>query len=459
MALQRADILHATGVFNAANGEAYNVAGLHNWQRVDVGVYTVECDESISGRESNVQVWPGINEPLFCGGRVEPDGLVTIRCYDSFQNPADAITLQVDVLHTQTGPTGELPEPAIPTPIPPPSGAVDSVFGRTGVVVAVAGDYEASLVTNDSGVAGATVADALDTLAALAAPVTSVFGRIGAVVATLGDYTSDLVNNASGVVGATVSDALDTLDAMIGAVALTVSTLSARILATVPYVEGFVTTRYEGTIDPFSGQTAGTVCVMMSPIQNFGGFQQLCGNNNGGGGGLSIALFGNTLLIQAWDSGGAQQTQFVNVPAIRLWNIVAMTIDTSGADMLMEIWWNGSRVFDMAVGGAGGALPAGGVFTIGAAPGGALQAEQTRVQGAGYVARVVTGAELADQFADALALGMFTDVSGGFDGAYRVTAGVNPGNPWVPFVGADNLTRTGPAVTLAADALPIYRTG
>ena len=42
---------------------------------------------------------------------------------------------------------------------------VDSVFGRTGAIVAEASDYDASQVDNDSGVAGATVADALDNLA------------------------------------------------------------------------------------------------------------------------------------------------------------------------------------------------------------------------------------------------------------------------------------------------------
>lgn len=41
---------------------------------------------------------------------------------------------------------------------------VSSVFTRTGAVVAVAGDYAASLVTNDSVVAGAHVSDALNTL-------------------------------------------------------------------------------------------------------------------------------------------------------------------------------------------------------------------------------------------------------------------------------------------------------
>lgn len=43
-------------------------------------------------------------------------------------------------------------------------GAVSSVFGRTGAVVATAGDYDASDVTNDSSVSGATVKDALETL-------------------------------------------------------------------------------------------------------------------------------------------------------------------------------------------------------------------------------------------------------------------------------------------------------
>lgn len=42
---------------------------------------------------------------------------------------------------------------------------VESVFGRLGVVVAVAGDYAASEVTNDSGVSGANVDDALNALA------------------------------------------------------------------------------------------------------------------------------------------------------------------------------------------------------------------------------------------------------------------------------------------------------
>lgn len=64
---------------------------------------------------------------------------------------------EVDQEYTWTGLVWEAPSG---------SGAVDSVFGRTGAVIAVSGDYTASLVTNDSGVSGATVADALNTLLA-----------------------------------------------------------------------------------------------------------------------------------------------------------------------------------------------------------------------------------------------------------------------------------------------------
>lgn len=48
---------------------------------------------------------------------------------------------------------------------------VTSVFGRQGVVVAVAGDYNATKITNDSTVSGATVKAALEWLAANLAPL------------------------------------------------------------------------------------------------------------------------------------------------------------------------------------------------------------------------------------------------------------------------------------------------
>jgi hypothetical protein len=96
-----------------------------------------------------------------------------------------------------------------------PGGIVTTVFGRVGIVTAASGDYLASQVTNDSGVAGAFVSDALDALAASippVAPVSSVFGRVGAVSAAASDYNASQVDNDSGVAGAFVSDALNALN-------------------------------------------------------------------------------------------------------------------------------------------------------------------------------------------------------------------------------------------------------
>lgn len=132
---------------------------------------------------------------------------------------------------------------------PVPAALVLSVFGRVGAVVAALNDYLASQIDNDSSVSGATVAAALDALAAdlaaldssdvanasgvagatvtaalnaLAAsipsvPVSSVFARVGAVVAAVGDYLSSQINNDSLVPGATVTLALNDLAASIAA--------------------------------------------------------------------------------------------------------------------------------------------------------------------------------------------------------------------------------------------------
>lgn len=92
-------------------------------------------------------------------------------------------------------------------------GAVTSVFGRVGAVIAALNDYAASLVDNDSGIVGSTVADALDTLgtaiSGLVTGVSSVFGRTGAVTAQTGDYTSSQVNDSSNLPGTTVTDSLN----------------------------------------------------------------------------------------------------------------------------------------------------------------------------------------------------------------------------------------------------------
>jgi len=84
---------------------------------------------------------------------------------------------------------------------------VSSVFTRAGAVVAAAGDYAASLITNDSTVAGATVKDALNTLlAAIAARKFEVLyanAAGGSVVAA--DSFISFVSPGAGAVSATES--------------------------------------------------------------------------------------------------------------------------------------------------------------------------------------------------------------------------------------------------------------
>ena len=95
------------------------------------------------------------------------------------------------------------------------SANVLSVHGRQGDVVGVLSDYDASQVDNDSGVAGATVKDALDNISVAIAPIDSVFARTGDVVSAVSDYDASQVDNDSAVTGATVKDALEQLDSEI----------------------------------------------------------------------------------------------------------------------------------------------------------------------------------------------------------------------------------------------------
>lgn len=91
------------------------------------------------------------------------------------------------------------------------SAGVDSFEGRTGIVVGVLNDYDASLVNNDSTVVGATVKDALETLEAGHSPVDSVFGRTGDVVSNVNDYLTSQIDNNSLVDGFTSAEAFNTL--------------------------------------------------------------------------------------------------------------------------------------------------------------------------------------------------------------------------------------------------------
>lgn len=89
------------------------------------------------------------------------------------------------------------------------SNDVDSVFGRTGAVVAASGDYDADEVTYDNTTSGLTateVQSAIDEIVAASGVVTSVHGRTGDVVAVEGDYD---INELGDVSGLAASQTLD----------------------------------------------------------------------------------------------------------------------------------------------------------------------------------------------------------------------------------------------------------
>lgn len=107
---------------------------------------------------------------------------------------------------------------------------VDSVFGRTGIVVAEAGDYTSTLVTNSSTVPGGTVTAALDSLqTGVNNNATNLINHAGDTTIHIVDVSVDgnhylrsdnawvlaaatIIANDSEVAGDTVSDALDRLD-------------------------------------------------------------------------------------------------------------------------------------------------------------------------------------------------------------------------------------------------------
>jgi hypothetical protein len=95
------------------------------------------------------------------------------------------------------------------------TGAVTTVFGRTGAVVATTSDYDASQVDNDSSVVGATVKDALDTVAdsialnktdATVAPATSNDNTEGYSVSSI--WVNVTANTAYVCVDATTASAV-----------------------------------------------------------------------------------------------------------------------------------------------------------------------------------------------------------------------------------------------------------
>lgn len=148
---------------------------------------------------------------------------------------------------------------------------VDSVFGRTGTVVATAGDYSADEVTNTSGVTGAFVDDALNTLdsgkadlagqlggTAASPDVRGIRETSGPTLLTFGAIADSeyLVRSGSTIVGGTPSGGG-------GPTVLTGDTSASPATVNLPAVSGLSTGDRRIVLD--IGQNAGTNAVTINP--------------------------------------------------------------------------------------------------------------------------------------------------------------------------------------------------
>lgn len=167
---------------------------------------------------------------------------------------------------------------------PPTQPPVTSVFGRVGAVVAAAGDYTSTQITNASAVAGATVTLALNALATGVASLTSsgisnlssvsgatvtaalntLLSAIAALSAAISALTSTSIANASAVTGATVTAALTTLNAAITAANATIAALTSTAIANASAVTGATVTAALTTLSAAITAANATIAALTS---------------------------------------------------------------------------------------------------------------------------------------------------------------------------------------------------
>lgn len=205
---------------------------------------------TVGGAQSALSLVPGTDIATLVGGKVPSSQLPAIAITDTFVVASQAAMLALTAETGDVAVRTDISETFILQGTDPsvlgdwvqletPTAAVSSVFGRTGAVSAQSGDYAASLINNDSAVAGATVKDALETLKSSAGvlSVTDVGHSLGAVgtgfVARMDQVTPNIYAKALGdtaahieVAGFGVVTGVDTYDIYPDGTYVTLSTAS-----------------------------------------------------------------------------------------------------------------------------------------------------------------------------------------------------------------------------------------
>lgn len=221
---------------------------------------------------------------------------------------------------------------------------------------------------------------------------------------------------------------------------------------------------WQMSFDPLSGSTNWTVGVLFTRTSwdNGEDEQRLWSTSNqflaGGGATFSMANNG-TIPTLYFTQGGLQTNAASGENFFRSRTLFAVCRYTGGDTLqYMDGYFNnGAQGSDTGVAYDASGYP----FTVGASgePSNIYGAEDYGIHSIAYITRSLSQTEILDWWRHVYVSGTIVDIpnapGNGLNGAWRVTAGVNPsGTTWLPFIGADNLVKTGTKAH-ATSSLPL----